>query len=105
MRVALDDFGTGYSSLAYLTALPLDYLKLDKALAVGIGGATRHRGVVRAVMTLARSLGLTVIAEGIETEAQRLLLAGEGCALYQGYLLAEPLDDRELAMLLERERC
>ncbi len=101
LRVALDDFGTGYSSLAYLTALPLDYLKLDKALALGIEGSARHRGVVRAVMTLARSLDLAVIAEGIETEAQRGLLAAEGCALYQGYLLAEPLDEVTLAEMLE----
>lgn len=105
MRVALDDFGTGYSSLAYLTALPLDYLKLDKALACGIEATPRHRGVVRAVMTLARSLGLAVIAEGIETPAQRALLAAEGCALYQGFLLAEPLDEAALVALLETERC
>jgi EAL domain-containing protein (putative c-di-GMP-specific phosphodiesterase class I)/GGDEF domain-containing protein len=98
IKVALDDFGTGYSSLAYLTALPLDYLKLDKALAVGDGA--RHRGVVRAVMTLARSLGLPVIAEGVETQAQRALLAAEGCAIYQGFLLAPPLDEARLAMLV-----
>lgn len=102
--VALDDFGTGYSSLAYLTALPLDYLKLDKALALGIEGSARHRGVVRAVMTLARSLGLAVIAEGIETEAQRVALAEEGCTYYQGYLLAEPLDERALVTLMEEAR-
>jgi len=105
VRVALDDFGTGYSSLAYLTALPLDYLKLDKALSLGIEGTARHRGVVRAVMTLARSLGLAVIAEGIETEAQRMLFAAEGCALYQGYLLAEPLDEAALLAMMETETC
>ncbi len=105
MRVALDDFGTGYSSLAYLTALPLDYLKLDKALVHGIEGTARHRGVVRAVMTLARSLELAVIAEGIETEAQRRALAQEGCTFYQGYLLAEPLDEASLIRLLETEKC
>ncbi len=104
VRVALDDFGTGYSSLAYLTALPLDYLKLDKALALGIERTARHRGVVRAVMTLARSLGLSVIAEGIETEAQRALLAAEGCAFYQGYLLAEPLDEAALVAMMEDAR-
>jgi len=105
LRVALDDFGTGYSSLAYLTALPLDYLKLDKALALGIEESARHRGVVRAVMTLARSLGMAVIAEGIETEAQRALLSAEGCTLYQGYLLAEPLDEGALAAMMEDPRC
>ena len=105
LRVALDDFGTGYSSLAYLTALPLDYLKLDKALSLGIEGSARHRGVVRAVMTLARSLGVAVIAEGIETEAQRALLATEGCAFYQGYLLAEPLGEDALTTVMENDRC
>ncbi|MEH3158174.1 MAG: EAL domain-containing protein [Sphingomonas taxi] len=105
LRVALDDFGTGYSSLAYLTALPLDYLKLDKALALGIEGTARHRGVVRAVMTLARSLGVAVVAEGIETEAQRALLAAEGCAFYQGYLLAPPLDAAALTRMMEKDRC
>ena len=105
VRVALDDFGTGYSSLAYLTALPLDYLKLDKALACGIEATPRHRGVIRAVMTLARSLGLKVIAEGIETEVQRALLAAEGCTFYQGFLLAPPLDEAALTALMETERC
>ena len=105
VRVALDDFGTGYSSLAYLTALPLDYLKLDKALALGVEGSARHRGVVRAVMTLARSLGVAVIAEGIETDAQRAMLAAEGCTYYQGYWLAEPLDEAALLALMEDGRC
>ncbi|WP_310596156.1 EAL domain-containing protein, partial [Sphingomonas sp.] len=102
IRVALDDFGTGYSSLAYLTALPLDYLKLDKALAVG--ETARHRGVVRAVMTLARSLALPVIAEGVETPAQRDQLAAEGCAVYQGFLLAPPLDAVRLAAMLDTQK-
>ncbi|MCU6452807.1 EAL domain-containing protein [Sphingomonas sp. A2-49] len=105
VRVALDDFGTGYSSLAYLTALPLDYLKLDKALALGVEGSARHRGVVRAVMTLARALGVAVIAEGIETEAQRAMLAAEGCTYYQGYWLAEPLDEAALLAFMEDGRC
>ncbi len=105
LRVALDDFGTGYSSLAYLTTLPLDYLKLDKALALGIERTRRHRGVVRAVMTLARSLGLAVVAEGIETDTQRQLLAAEGCAFYQGFLLAPALDDAALAAMVGDGTC
>lgn len=105
LRVALDDFGTGYSSLAYLTTLPLDYLKLDKALALGIERTRRHRGVVRAVMTLARSLGLAVVAEGIETDTQRQLLAAEGCAFYQGFLLAPALDDAALAVMVGDGTC
>ena len=78
LRVAIDDFGTGYSSLAYLKALPLDYLKIDKRLCQDIAGSTRDRIVVRSVIDMARSLGLDVIAEGVETEEQLGLLAEEG---------------------------
>jgi diguanylate cyclase (GGDEF)-like protein len=103
LRVAIDDFGTGYSSLAYLKALPLDYLKIDQHLSKDIAGSTRDRIVVRGVIEMARSLGLTVIAEGVETEAQLALLAAEGCALYQGFLCAPPLDDAALADLVTRQ--
>jgi diguanylate cyclase (GGDEF)-like protein len=100
LRVAIDDFGTGYSSLAYLKALPLDYLKIDQHLSQDIAGSPRDRIVVRGVIEMARSLGLTVIAEGVETERQLALLAAEGCALYQGFLCAPPLDDAALAALV-----
>lgn len=99
-RVAIDDFGTGYSSLAYLKALPLDYLKIDKKLAHDITGGPRDRVVVRGVIEMARSLGLAVIAEGIETEEQLDLLAREGCEYYQGFLCAEPLTSAALAALV-----
>jgi diguanylate cyclase (GGDEF)-like protein len=101
-RVAIDDFGTGYSSLAYLKALPLDYLKIDKKLAQDITGSPRDRVVVRGVIEMARSLGLTVIAEGVETEEQLDLLAKEGCQYYQGFLCAEPLTGAALAGLIGR---
>ena len=91
LRVAIDDFGTGYSSLAYLKALPLDYLKIDKRLCQDIAGSMRDRIVVRSVIDMARSLGLDVIAEGVETEEQLSLLAQEGCTLYQGFLCAPPV--------------
>ena len=100
LRVAIDDFGTGYSSLAYLKALPLDYLKIDKRLVQDIGGSTRDRIVVRSVIDMARSLGLGVIAEGVETEEQLSLLAQEGCTLYQGFLCAPPLDTDALLALV-----
>lgn len=99
-RVAIDDFGTGYSSLAYLKALPLDYLKIDKRLAEDITGSARDRVVVRGVIEMARSLGLSVIAEGVETEAQLELLAAEGCNLFQGFLCAPPLTCEALAALV-----
>ena len=103
LRVAIDDFGTGYSSLAYLKALPLDYLKIDKTLAEDITGSTRDRIVVRGVIDMARSLGLSVITEGVETQAQLTLLAREGCNYYQGYLCSPPVDSATLeAMMAER---
>ena len=97
LRVAIDDFGTGYSSLAYLKSLPLDYLKIDKKLAQDITGTTRDRVVVRGVIDMARSLGLVVIAEGVETQAQLELLAKEGCQIYQGFLYSEPVSGEALA--------
>jgi len=100
LRVAIDDFGTGYSSLAYLKALPLDYLKIDQHFSQDIVGSPRDRVVVRGVIELARSLGLAVIAEGVETEAQLALLAAEGCTFYQGFLCAPPLDEAALAALV-----
>ena len=99
-RVAIDDFGTGYSSLAYLKALPVDYLKIDKALAQDIAGSARDRVVVRGVIELARSLGIAVIAEGVETGEQLALLAAEGCQYYQGFLYAPPLNSEALIALV-----
>lgn len=99
LRVAIDDFGTGYSSLAYLKSLPLDYLKIDKKLAQDITGTTRDRVVVRGVIDMARSLGLVVIAEGVETQAQLELLAKEGCQIYQGFLYSEPVSGDALAAM------
>ena len=102
LRVAIDDFGTGYSNLAYLKALPLDYLKLDKRLSQDIAGSTRDRIVVRSVIDMARSLGLDVIAEGVETEEQLSLLAREGCTLYQGFLCSPPVETDILLGLMGR---
>lgn len=104
LRIAIDDFGTGYSSLAYLKALPLDYLKIDKRLSQDITGSVRDRIVVRGVIDIARSLGLGVIAEGVETEEQLGLLAEEGCNLYQGFLCAPPVEEAELVRLVEAGR-
>ena len=102
-RVAIDDFGTGYSSLAYLKSLPLDYLKIDKSLTIDIDGSPRDRVVVRGVIDIARSLGVAVIAEGVETRVQRDLLAADGCDYYQGFLLAGPLDEAALVTLMEKQ--
>lgn len=89
--VAIDDFGTGYSSLAYLSALPADYLKVDKSLIVDLFGSARDRVVVRGVVDIARSLDLRVVAEGVETDEQRVAAAAAGCQLYQGFLCSRPI--------------
>jgi EAL domain-containing protein (putative c-di-GMP-specific phosphodiesterase class I)/GGDEF domain-containing protein len=100
-RTAIDDFGAGYSSFAYLNALPLDYLKLDRTLVQGVEREGRERVVAKGVLALARSLGLRTVAEGVETEAQRDLLAREGCELFQGFLCAGALTTVELETLVK----
>lgn len=96
VRIAVDDFGTGYSSLAYLTTLPLDALKIDRGLIADLVGGSRDRIVVKALVALARELGLQVIVEGVETPAQLALLAEWGCDLYQGFLGSAPLEEAAL---------
>ncbi len=103
LKIAIDDFGTGYSSLAYLRALPLDYLKLDRRLCEDITGSPRDRVVVRSVIDMAHSLDIAVVAEGVESREQLVLLAQEGCTLYQGFLCAPPLATEELVKLVEGE--
>ena len=97
VRIAIDDFGTGYSSLAYLTSLPIDTIKIDRALIADIVGGSRDRIVVKAMISLARELGHKVIVEGVESTAQLDLLGQWGCDLYQGFLGARALDEHELA--------
>ncbi len=96
VQIAIDDFGTGYSSLAYLTTLPLDTLKIDRAMIADLVGGSRDRIVVRAMIHLARELGLKVVVEGVESVEQLLLVADWGCDLYQGFLGAGALDCAEL---------
>ncbi len=86
LKVAIDDFGTGYSSLAYLKSLPLDYLKIDSGIVRDITASGRDRVIVRAIIDMARSLDLGVIAEGVETEIQLAALARAGATAYQGFL-------------------
>lgn len=91
VKIVMDDFGTGYSSLSYLQSFPFDKIKVDRSFVSNLDTNNNNAAIVRAVITLTRSLNLPVLAEGVETEAQRLILGQEGCDQIQGYLIGKPL--------------
>ncbi|EGG99789.1 Sensory box/GGDEF family protein [gamma proteobacterium IMCC2047] len=101
--LSIDDFGTGYSSLSYLKKFPVSTLKIDRSFITGLPKNTEDKALVSAIMGIARSLSLSVVAEGVETQEQADLLTKEGCQRFQGYLFSKPLPRLEFETLLQRQ--
>jgi EAL domain-containing protein (putative c-di-GMP-specific phosphodiesterase class I) len=100
VRFAIDDFGTGYSSLAYLRELPIDKLKIDRSFLRGIDSDAASEAIARTIASLARTLGIAVAAEGVETAGQLERLLALGCSEWQGHYFSEPLDAQAFADLV-----
>jgi diguanylate cyclase (GGDEF)-like protein/PAS domain S-box-containing protein len=100
VRLALDDFGTGYSSLTWLQSVPADIVKLDRSFVAGLATDSSKASIISAVLWLARSLGMSVVAEGVEDVEDADMLAEAGCPLAQGYLFGKPMPPDELATVL-----
>ena len=103
-KLALDDFGTGYSSFNYLKTMPIDVIKLDATFMSGILNSTQDRIIFDAINQLTHDLGMSLIAEGIETEDENILIRQEGCDFGQGYLYGKPSDPEQILKLLESQK-
>ena len=102
VKLSIDDFGTGYSSLAYLRRYPVDVLKIDRSFIAGLGKDLEDSAIVAALVSLADTLGLTTIAEGVETELQRESLLVLGCTRAQGYFFGRPVAAHGAEQALDR---
>ncbi|MCK5926322.1 MAG: EAL domain-containing protein, partial [Methylococcales bacterium] len=104
IKLSIDDFGTGYSSLSYLKHLPVDTLKIDRSFVMGLPDNSKDAAIVDVIITLARSLDLEIVAEGIETKGQLDFLAEKGCDYVQGYYYSKPVPSDEFIHLLQHEK-
>ena len=104
VAISIDDFGTGYSSLSYLSALPIDYLKIDSSFIADVVQNRNTASIVETTITLAHSLGMRVIAEGVETVKQLRFLTELGCDQIQGYLCSSALSAAELENFIRHFR-
>ena len=104
MRLALDDFGTGYSSLAYLRRFPLDVLKIDKSFVDALPHEPEGTAIARTIVAMGRSLGMRVLAEGVETQEQLDALRAMSCDTYQGYLCSPALPPEQFIQFVSRSR-
>jgi EAL domain-containing protein (putative c-di-GMP-specific phosphodiesterase class I) len=102
VRISLDDFGTGYSSLSYLRSFPFDKIKIDRAFISDFPTGTEHVVIVQAVVSIARALGMSTTAEGVETDAQQEFLTALGCTEAQGYLFSRPVPLDQVPDLISR---
>lgn len=103
LKIAVDDFGTGYSSLSYLKKLPVDTLKIDRSFVDGVEDSPEQKAIVKAIIVLASSLNMQVVAEGVENPRQMSLLKSLGCNLVQGYLVSRPVDAAAIEALLRAQ--
>jgi EAL domain-containing protein (putative c-di-GMP-specific phosphodiesterase class I) len=104
VRIAMDDFGTGYSSLSYLRSFPFDKIKIDRSFMRDLTSRGDSLAIIKAVIGLGQSLGMSTTAEGVETEEQLEMVRSQGCDEVQGFLFSQPLPPAALAKLLDRER-
>jgi EAL domain-containing protein (putative c-di-GMP-specific phosphodiesterase class I) len=102
IELCIDDFGTGYSSLSYLHKFPINILKVDRSFVSRVGERGENLEIVRAIVMLARSLGMEVVAEGVETAVQLAQMRAIGCEYGQGYFFSKPLDSEAATALLRR---
>jgi diguanylate cyclase (GGDEF)-like protein len=105
VRVAMDDFGTGYSSLSYLRAFPFDKIKIDRSFMADVATKADSRAILGAMISLGNNLGMTTVAEGVETAEQLAVVRAEGCTQVQGYFFSPPIDGDAMLAMLDAEEC